>query len=70
VIEDGRGVLLTLMEMRTSRQTYYTADVAGRLQAAVQGTSAKDAVTLPLSAARAGFEAEKAYWIKTLGGEN
>jgi hypothetical protein len=70
VIEDSRGAVLALTEMRASRQTYYAADAADHLLAAVQGTSAKDAHALPLSAAKAGFEQEKTYWVKTLGDEN
>ena len=55
---------------KTNMQTFYRRDPAGRLLGAAQGSSTEDAQILSISAATAGFEEEKAYWIKTLGDEH
>jgi hypothetical protein len=48
----------------------YLCDATGHLLAAVQGTKISDAHALSLSAAKAGFEEEKAFWRQTLGGDH
>jgi hypothetical protein len=68
--DDGHAAILVAIVVATNLRTYYRCDVAGHLIAAVQGTKLSDAHALLLSAAKAGFEEQKAFWRQTLGGEN
>lgn len=66
VVEQGKRVLMTILVFETNEQTYYLCDAAGNLQIATGGTSIRDAHMVPLDQARRGFNAEKAFWHKTL----